>query len=102
MLWDPVLYVEKIQLNPTHRGKGVGLMAMNALLDYFKSHATLAFCKPCPIRKPENPEYFDPKSAKVPVRSATAALQRYWSKAGYRKLGRGPYYVVNVKKRSAE
>lgn len=106
MLWDPVLYVEKIEVKVSHRGRGAGLMAMNALLKHFRPHATLGFCKPYPLhrstrvdRAAPTPEYFDPKLAKVPPRSAVTALQRYWGRAGFRKLGRGPYFVVNLKTR---
>jgi hypothetical protein len=107
MFLDPVLYIEKIEVSVAHRGRGVGLMAMNALLAHFRHQVTLAFCKPYPLHfdtkhKPDSPKYFDPALTKLPRRKQIAGLQRYWSKAGFTKLGRGPYYVVNVKKRSAE
>lgn len=107
MFFDPVLYVEKAEISVAHRGLGVGLMAMNALLTHFRSHATLAFCKPFPLhRKPpkdcedgRDARYYDPNLAKVSISSGTSALRRYWAKAGFVKLGRGPYFVVNLKKR---
>jgi hypothetical protein len=104
MFYDPALYVEKIEVNVAHRGRGVGLMAMNTLLTHFRYQVTLAFCKPYPLyskRDPDRSKYFDPKLAKLPRRQQVAALQRYWSKAGFRKLERGPYFVVNVRKRAS-
>jgi GNAT superfamily N-acetyltransferase len=109
MFWDPVLYVEKIEVEVAHRGRGVGLRTMNALLTHFRPHATLAFCKPYPLHREvsqetsdtKGPRYFDRKPAQVPIGAAVGALSRYWARAGFKKLGRGPYYVVNLKARQS-
>ena len=108
MFFDPVLYVEKVEVSVAHRGRGVGLMAMDGLLMHFRPHATLAFCKPFPLHRnpPKDSEagrdarYYDPNLAKVSIACGTNALRRHWAKAGFVKLGRGPYYVVNLKRRA--
>jgi hypothetical protein len=109
MFFDPVLYVEKVEVSVAHRGRGVGLLAMDALLTHFCPHATLAFCKPFPLHRlqrsgsgsqePPDPRYYDPNLSKISIASGTSALRRYWAKAGFVKLGRGPYFVVNLKKK---
>jgi hypothetical protein len=108
MFQEPILVVERIEIMVKHRGRGVGLLAMKALLDHFRGQVRLVFCNPNPthhLPDPEHPrdatarEYFDAIRAALPRTQQQRALQKYWSRAGFRKLGRGPYYVVNLHNR---
>lgn len=107
MLCDPILYVERVLVAVAHRGRELGLRAFDALLDHHRGVASLAFCKPFPMFRTaehlskKEMKYFDPARAQVSLDGAKRHLAAYWRRLGFRKLGRGPYYVVDVRQRES-
>jgi hypothetical protein len=105
---DPLLYVGRIEVVVAHRDRSVGLLTMQALLDHYSAHATLAVCKPFPIHRQPGPNrgvevapaYFDAQRAALPDAVQARALQRHWSRAGFKKIpGGGGFYAVNLQTR---
>ncbi len=102
MFCEPVLFVERIGVAIAHRGRGVGLLAMNALLDFYAGQCRIAICQPHPLTDEaefRDAAYYDPVRSATPKATQQRALQKLWSRAGFRKIGRGPYYAVNLNRR---
>jgi hypothetical protein len=79
-------------------------MAMRALLAQFRGSVTLAFCQPCPFdrnaeaRDSQRPDSQsrDPRFANRSPAEGVRVLARYWERAGFKRLGRGPFYYVRM------
>ena len=94
VLTDPLLYVQEMWIDRDHRGREIGVRVMEALLAEFSPSITLAFCIPWPLNK-TNPAGEKPRGRTLD--DGKSRLIRHWKKAGFRKLGRGPYWYVKLR-----
>ena len=82
-----VFVVEHMEIEPSHRGCGLGLRAMRGLLRTFASGETLAAIRPLPTI-PEGKALWP-----IELREAQARLCRYWQRAGFVRFGRSDILV---------
>ena len=82
-----VFVVEQMEIEPCHRGRGLGLTAMRGLLRTFATGETLAATRPLPAI-PEG-QTLSP----IELREAQERLRRYWQRAGFERYGRSDILV---------
>jgi hypothetical protein len=82
-----VFVVEHMEIEPSHRGRGLGLMAMRGLLRTFAVGETLAATRPMPTI-PEGKTLWPTE-----MREAQERLCRYWQRAGFVRFGRSDILV---------
>lgn len=83
-----LLYVDRMVIDPTHRRRGIGLQALRALCATFANGDTLIALKPFPIQDPDN---FEPKAV---IARGQKKLAAYWSRAGFKRFRRSPFYIL--------
>lgn len=97
-----VLILDLIEIAPEHRGRRVGLLAARRLMNVFEPDDGLVVCKPFPLQ-------FDSMQRRSPVERASLGLEgfscteaqayrrlrEYWSRLGFRRLGRSPYFALS-------
>jgi hypothetical protein len=82
-----VFIIEHMEIEATHRGRGLGLMAMRGLLRTFATGETLAATRPMPAI---------PEGKTLPtieLRERQERLCRYWRRAGFERFGRSDILV---------
>lgn len=82
-----VFVVEHMEIEPSHRGRGLGLTAMRGLLRTFATGETLAATRPLPTI-PEGKTL-----SPTELREAQQRLCRYWLRAGFVRFGRSDILV---------
>ena len=82
-----VFVVEHMHIEPSHRGRGLGLTAMRGLLRTFATGETLAAIRPSPTI-PEGKTL-----SPAELREAQERLGRYWQRAGFVRFGRSEILV---------
>lgn len=100
-----VLLLDRLVIYPEHRGHGLGLIALRALMQEFRSFVSLIVMKPYPLQfeSEEGPTH-EPldglgrehwKLDAFPRREtvATAKLRKYYSKLGFVRVPKTPYMV---------
>jgi hypothetical protein len=87
--FDPLL-VERVVIYPELRGHDFGLLAMRTWISTFAGPTTLVACQPSPLNDDGVPIVDDNPQFRVGL----TKLQRYWSKAGFRRAGSSDIYVA--------
>jgi hypothetical protein len=82
-----VFVVEHMEIEPSHRGRGLGLTAMRGLLRTFATGETLAATRPVPTI-PDGKTLWPTE-----LREAQERLCRYWRRAGFERFGRSDILV---------
>jgi hypothetical protein len=82
-----VFVIEHMEIEPDHRGRGLGLSAMRGLLRTFATGETLAATRPMPTN-PEGKTLWP-----IELREAQERLCRYWRRAGFERFGRSDILV---------
>ena len=82
-----VFVVVHMEIEPSHRGRGLGLTAMRGLLRTFATGETLAAIRPLPTI-PEGRTLWPGE-----LREAQERLCRYWQRAGFVRFGRSEILV---------
>lgn len=82
-----VFVIEHMEIEPNHRGRGLGLSAMRALLRTFATGETLAATRPLPTIA-EGKTLWPSE-----LREAQERLCRYWQRAGFERFGRSDILV---------
>lgn len=98
-----VLILDRIELLPKYRGKGLGLKIMRHMMRRFGAGAGIVAIKPFPLQFEHEVSGEDKWRAKLRLaelpkneRLATKQLSGYYSKLGFRRIGRTPYMVANT------
>jgi len=98
--------LDKIEVLPAYRGRGLGLAAACSFLDTFETGSCLAVGEPYPLQFKE----MTPKHAewckKMGVESfvgeenrAVAKLRAYWSRLGFQRIRRSKKYALSLEHR---
>jgi GNAT superfamily N-acetyltransferase len=101
-----ILILDKIEVLPAYRGRGLGLAAACSFLDTFETGSCLAVGEPYPLQFKE----MTPKHAewckKMGVESfvaeenrAVAKLRAYWSRLGFRRIRGSKKYALSLEHR---
>lgn len=97
-----ILFLDTITILPQHRGEGVGLAAMQRLLDLCCAGCSCAVLKPFPMqhhaefRRKEKPEPAMRYDLFVKGREAgRKRIARYWERLGFRKLPNSYYHALS-------
>ncbi|MBS2014028.1 MAG: hypothetical protein JST00_14155 [Deltaproteobacteria bacterium] len=107
--WGDVLYLHRAEVLPSHRGRGVGLMAALRVIEDFGSGCALAVMKPFPLQL-EGAGDQRPRSAAdqkyrrslaldsfdQDPRRARPRLERHWCKLGFERVGDSELFVLDL------
>jgi hypothetical protein len=82
-----VFVIEHMEIQPNHRGRGLGLSAMRGLLRTFATGETLAATRPVPT-------ILEGKTlSPIELREVQERLCRYWQRVGFERFGRSDILV---------
>jgi len=90
-----VLLVERLQIAEEHRGYGLGLLAMRAVINAFAHPQCLVVCKPFPLQ-------FAGQVTRVNEREAEIAQKKvgeHWQKVGFQRVPRSELLVLSTTQR---
>lgn len=99
-----VLIFDRLVIYPAHRGHGVGLLALRALMRRFQSFAGLMAMKPYPLQFEKSSlvepvglgkEHWALEEYKLKQAGATARLRRHYEKLGFAHVPRTDFMVRN-------
>ena len=92
-----ILFLDRILIDPEHRGSFVGLKALWHTIHVLGNSCGTAICKPYPMR----PEEIDPlvNISKKETDKGIKKLAAYWSRLGFKKLAKTPFMVINLEYR---
>lgn len=99
-----VLIFDRLVIYPAHRGHGVGLLALRALMHHFRSFAGLMVMKPYPLQFEGSThkelvglgrEHWALDSYKLKQAGATAKLRRHYACLGFAQVPRTDFMVRN-------
>lgn len=105
-LWNPnLLILDRLIVYPEHRGHGVGLLALRALIQRLRVGVGLIAMKPFPLQY--EAKFLDESDAderkrlgledfKLPQPKATAKLKKYYGRLGFKTVPRTEYMVRSV------
>lgn len=105
------LILDRLVIYPAHRGHGVGLLALRALMHRFRSFAGLVVMKPYPLQFEASArdesiglsrEHWALDSYKLKQPAATARLRRHYAKLGFTHVPRTDYMVRDPLKKLPE
>jgi GNAT superfamily N-acetyltransferase len=97
-----VLLFDRLVIYPAHRGRGVGLLALRALMHHFRSFAGIMVMKPFPLQFEGSAptelsglgrENWALENFKKKRPAATARLRRHYAKLGFAHVPRTDYMV---------
>jgi hypothetical protein len=82
-----LLVLNRIDIVPTFRGRGLGLLVVSRTIDIFGENCGLVAMKPFPLQFANylDPEWHAPEGLEDPdgaFRTALSKLHRYWARAG--------------------
>jgi GNAT superfamily N-acetyltransferase len=97
-----LLIIDFIEVYPKFRGHGIGLAGVQRVVDVFGTGCALVAGTPQPLQFTpsfaSDPDKLNSLQApNFPKRQATHKLQKYWSRAGFRPLGRTGIYLMNAR-----
>jgi GNAT superfamily N-acetyltransferase len=97
-----LLIIDFIEVYPKFRGHGIGLAGVQRVVDVFGAGCALVAGMPQPLQFTpsfaSDPDKLNRLQApNFPKRQATHKLQNYWSRAGFRPLGRTGIYLMNAR-----
>lgn len=86
-----LLVLDRIEILPEYRGRGIGLLALRALIDLFSQQCGLVVCKPFPLqfegfRAANGTALPRTKDKEKAFQQARRKLIRYWSRLGFRTI----------------
>lgn len=91
-----LLVLDRIELEPTYRGKGIGPQVIETLIDRFSPGAVAVALKPFPLQFEATRENRGARPKKG-ERTATKKLRAYYERLGFRRIGK-----ANVMARALE
>lgn len=95
-----LLFLHKMEILPAHRGKDLGLLAASRIIDLFAEG--LVICRPQPLQHvlDEEDYHFKPEmnyeSFAKSKTAAKQALRKYWSRIGFKRIGRSDFYALST------
>jgi GNAT superfamily N-acetyltransferase len=101
---EGVLILDRMAILPEHRGHGLGLLSMKAIIEQFRQACGLVVIKPFPLQfegdGPSHDEWppnsaLELKAYSQSMRTALSKLKRYYSCLGFRSVRGTEYMVVN-------
>jgi hypothetical protein len=104
-----LLILDRLTIDPPYRGKQRGLIALLGLIDQFCSGVRVAALKPFPLqheasakREDRTDEYrrLELDKFEQDMRKSTAALKRYYARAGFKAVPRTDYMILDLQSRS--
>jgi hypothetical protein len=99
-----LLVIDCIELQSRLRGHGVGLLAIEKVIDLFGVGCGLVACKPWPLQFTPafapNPEKLGQlKAPATDLETSVRKLGTYWSKAGFWPVGNSGIHVMSTSQR---
>ncbi len=99
-----LLIIDCIELRPRLRGHGVGMLAIERVIEVFGVGCGIVACKPWPL---QFTAAFEANSQKLEqlrppltdLETAVLRLRTYWSKAGFWPVGNSGIYVMSTSQR---
>ena len=95
---DNVALINHIQIYPEHRGHGYGLLTMRCLLNDLADSDSLVVCKPFPLNVGRDGHPVDVRDEDQDIaarKQEQHKLQRYWRRAGFRRMSGTELYALN-------
>ncbi len=77
-----LLYLKELQIEEKHRGHGVGLLAMNSLIEEMHSHCPLVVLQAYPLQDNDDEDVRD----STEIQKGQNKLMRHYRKIGFRKV----------------
>jgi hypothetical protein len=97
-----LLILSRMQIEPEHRGRMLGLVAVCRMLDVLGSGSGLAVCQPYPLQfstcSKNDAAWRDYLAVDEFVRDldvATAKLRKYWERLGFRRIPTTPFFALS-------
>jgi hypothetical protein len=93
--WGDILFIESLELLPKFRKHGLGLAALQSIIDTFGSGCSIVVIEPHPIdynealkRRPGDALTVAMEPDKLPtdVKKGTKMLRAHWSKLGFKPI----------------
>jgi hypothetical protein len=99
MLSLDLLILERAEIEPRFRKRGLGLLAVSRTIDLFGVNCGLVAMKPFPLqfRNYLNPGWRQPDGLQDPAaafRIARRKLRQYWSRVGFKRVNGTDYYAL--------
>lgn len=93
--WGPVLMAHKLEIEPAHRGQGLGYAVVDSFIETFEPGVGLVIAQAAPIAPPDLPagETETPEYRRRRVRGVRK-LRRYWEGLGFVPLSPASEYLV--------
>jgi hypothetical protein len=102
-----LLVLNHIDIVPTFRGRGLGLLVVSRTIDIFGENCGLVAMKPFPLQFANylDAEWHAPEGIKDPkaaFQTAVGKLRRHWARAGFRRINETDYCALSpARKRPA-
>lgn len=94
-----VLYIDRIELEPARRGKGIGAQVVRSLIATFGSSCGLVACKPFALQylnweSPDNEPTRKAPGFEAKRLADFGKVEAFWPKLGFRKLPKSNVYTL--------
>jgi hypothetical protein len=95
-----LLILDKLAIEPKHRGRGLGLLALSRVIDVFGPSCDLVVCQPYPMQfggAAEDPEWMTRFGAGLDddEKRGIARLAKHWQKLGFRQIPSTKFYAIS-------
>lgn len=96
-----LLIIDRMEIDPRHRGRDVGLAVVRRAIDLFSPGCGLVALQPFPMQFGARSDDGAWKDRMVTERfgqdkeSSFQMLRQYWSRLGFRRFGKTEYYALN-------
>jgi GNAT superfamily N-acetyltransferase len=101
-----LLIVDRLELKPEYRGRGIGLQAMKILISRFRVGAGIAAIKPFPLQfeagADDDPDAFRKRGFDKYANDegrCQKRLQAHYARLGFKKIPRTPYMCLPLVER---
>ncbi len=98
-----VLLVDRIELQPSHRGRCLGLVVASKLIDMLSGGCGVAACKPFPLQfvgaegtRGDTRTGAEPERAARDAAAATRRLRKHWSRLGFSRVRRSSIFALSL------
>jgi hypothetical protein len=100
-LGSKLLIIDRVRIEPEHRGHGYGLCAAQLMIQGFTSDDGLVACVPAPYELLEDAPCVTPEDDQSPKQipgwtAAEAKLRQYWSLLGFRQVPESDVFALSL------
>lgn len=93
-----VLFIRKIELEPSYRGKGIGAQVVQETINAFSSSCGLVVCKPFALQyvgwmDEEHKDLREKPGFETQRLADFSKVRRFWTRMGFARLGDSDFYA---------